>query len=334
MPIPSIISTIRSNHKILDLALVTLLTIQALTWRLPLIGIPLISDPAIRALVSLEILEGSIPYRDIFNNKPPFILYSGALFSSLLNDPSLGYWFMEITFVMVAAIMIFVMIRKTNGSLESFAFTSLFILFSNVSIYYYFTPGFIEYPAATFTILAYFLTLYGHSRFSHFLAGILVALTLMSHQISLIACAPIWLWLIFHRRWQDLTHHLLGLLIFVGAILTWLYLNDTLHDFIYQVFIFSLFYIKANPSELKEFRLPTLFYLLVPIPFIIMSIPEIIRKNKDSVLILLWLIFASAALLLTGLRLYAHYFVILAPPITLALVYAWSATDASSTLKN
>jgi len=321
------IATNNFTNKVFDRLFVALLAIQVFAWRLPFIGTILTSDPAIRAYVSREILEGSMPYRDVLNNKPPVILYAGALFSGLVNDPSLGYWLMEAAFVAVAATVVFLAIRKNADPLDAFVFTSLFVLFSNVSIFYYFTPGFIEYQAATFTALAYFLTLYGRRRSAHFVAGILVVLTLMSHQISVIACAPIWFWLAFHHRWRDLLYHFLGLLLSIGLVLAWFYRNAALDDLIYEAFSFGYFYFKAHPTELAEFRLPYLYYLLVPVPFLLVSIPWVIRRNKEYLLILLWLLSAAAALLLTGLRLYAHYFVILAAPMTLALANAWAATN-------
>lgn len=312
------------TNKMADRLFMVLLAIQIVAWRLPFVGTILTSDPAIRAYVSLEILEGSIPYRDIFNNKPPVILYFGAFFSALANDPSLGYWLMEAAFVAVAAIVVFLAIRKCSDPINAFVFGSVFILFSNVSILYYFTPGFIEYPAATFTALAYFLTLYSRKGSAHFVSGILVVLTLMSHQLSVIACIPIWLWLAFHRRWRELFSHSIGAAFSIGLFLAWLYRNDALEGFIYEAFTFGYFYFKVHPTEIAEFRLPYLYYLLVPIPFLLVSIPFVIRKNKDSLLILLWLLSAAAALLLTGRRLYAHYFVILAAPMTLALANAWA----------
>lgn len=315
------------TNKMSDRLFMVLLAIQVVAWRLPFVGTILWSDPAIRAYVSLEILEGSIPYRDIFNNKPPVILYFGAFFSALVNDPSLGYWLMEAAFVAVAAIVVFLAIRKCSDPINAFVFGSVFILFSNVSIFSYFTPGFIEYPAATFTVLAYFLALYSRKLSAHFVSGILVVLTLMSHQLSVIACVPIWLWLAFHHRWRELLSHSIGVAFSIGLVLAWLYRNDALGSFIYEAFTFGYFYFKVHPTEIAEFRLPYLYYLLAPIPFLLVSIPFAIRKNKDSLLILLWLLSAAAALLLTGLRLYAHYFVILAAPMTLALANAWAATN-------
>jgi hypothetical protein len=304
-----------------------MLAFQVLAWRLPFIGTILTSDPAIRAYVSREILEGLFPYRDIFNNKPPVILYFGAFFSALFNDPAVGYWMMEAAFVAVAAIVVFLAVRRLSDPLTAFVFGSVFVLLSNVSFFYYFTPGFIEYPAATFTALAYFLTLYGRRRSAHFVSGILVVSTLMSQQLAVIACVPIWLWLAFHRQWRDLYSHLIGIVLSLSLVLAWLYWNGALDGIIYQAFTFGYFYFKAHPAEIAEFRLPYLYYLLVPIPFLLATVPLVIRKNSDALLILLWLFSASVALMLTGRRLYSHYFVILAAPMTLALANAWIAVQ-------
>lgn len=305
---------------------ILLLVIQAIAWRLPFADAFLMSDAAIRAYVSLEILDGSLPYRDIFNNKPPVILYFGAIFSKLAKDPALGYWLMEATFVVIAATVIFWMVRKFSDPSTALVFGSLFILLSNVSFFHYFTPGFIEYPAATFTTLAYFLTLYGQRPIMHTVAGVFLVSTMLSQQIAVIACIPIWLWLGFYRRYRDLSAHLIGVALSLGVVLLWLYRNGALNDFLYQVFTFGYFYFKAHPTEIAEFRLPYLYYLFIPVPFLLLSINYLLRQKGDSLLIILWLLFAAAALLLTGLRLYAHYFVILAAPMTLALAKSWIVT--------
>jgi 4-amino-4-deoxy-L-arabinose transferase-like glycosyltransferase len=319
-----VIAISNATSKLIDSLLVGLLAIQAFAWRLPFLGTILTSDPAIRAYLSQEILAGSVPYRDIFNNKPPVIFYLGAFFSYLANDPSLGYWLMEAAFVVLASLAVYVSVRRISSPFTAFVFASIFVLFSNVSVFYYFTPGFIEYPAAALTAWAYVLTLHSRSNLAQFAAGILVVLTLMSHQLSLIACMPIWFWLAFHHRWRELSSHFLGMTLSLGLLLVWLHGNGALDGLIYQAFIFGYFYFRAHPAEIAEYRLPYLYYLLVPIPFILASIPFVIKKNNDSLLILLWLLSAAAALLLTGLRLYAHYFVILAAPMTLALANAWA----------
>lgn len=304
---------------------ILLLAIQVVAWRLPFIGIPLTSDPAIRAYVSQEILEGAFPYRDVLNNKPPVILYGGALFSAMVDDPSLGYWLMEAAFVAMAALVVFLALRKIADPLPALVLGSVFVLLSNVSFFYYFTPGFIEYPAAAFTALAYFLAMYGRRPGAHFVGGASVVLTLMSHQLSALACLPIWVWLAFHRRWRDLSSHLAGVAISLGVVLLWLGHHGALDPFLYEAFTFGYFYFKAHPAEIAGFRLPYLYFLLVPLPFLLASIPFVVRKNRGALLVLLWLLAAAAALSLTGRRLYAHYFVILAAPMTLALAHAWNA---------
>ena len=131
----------------------------------------------------------------------------------------------------------------------------------------------------------------------------------------------------FHRQWRDLTSHLIGIASSLSLVLAWLHWNGALDGFVYQDFMFGYFYFKAHPAGIAGFRLPYLYYLLVPIPFLLASVRRVIRKNGDALLIFLWLLAASVALMLTGRRLYAHYFVILAAPMTLALANAWIAVQ-------
>lgn len=305
-----------------------LLAVQTIAWRLPFLGRRISSDPSIFAYISREMLQGAIPYRDLFDNKAPFIYFAGALFGDLANDVSLGYWIMEAFFVVAAAVVVHLLLRGHFQPATALLYSSLFILFSNVSIFFYFTPGFVEYPAAAFTASAYLLTIRASAPRWHALAGVAVLLALMSQQISLVACAPIWLWLLAHRRLPELAWHFAGLAGCGALVLGWFFAHDALDDFIYAAFRFNFSYVQENPATVLGFRVPYLLYLAAPIPLLLVSIPAAIRNDGENRLIFLWLLAAAIALVPTGLRLYAHYYVILAAPMTLALAHAWAAGPA------
>lgn len=305
-----------------------LLLLQTVVWRLPFLGRRLSSDPSIFAYISTQVLDGAVPYRDLFDNKAPLIYYAGALFIRLADDVSLGYWLMEAFFVAFTAVVVFALARRRLAPLPAFWIASLFILLSNVSIFYYFTPGFVEYPAAAFTALAYLLTMQSR-RTAAIGAGCAAALAFMSHQISLIACLPIGLALLLQRRWRDALGMALGFLAVCATLLGWFHARGALDDLLYANYRFNLFYVHDNPREFLAFRIPSLLILAAPIAFVFALLPWVVRADHESRLLQMWLLACVLALVPTGLRLYAHYYVILAAPLSLTLAYAWSAAAAS-----
>lgn len=299
-----------------------------LAWRLPLLSFSLHWDPSVYAYISRGILNGQIPYRDFFDNKPPVLYYSGALFLALLRDPTRAFWVQEAVFVFITGIAAWMLMRRRLGLARPVALglALLLIFLSNVSLHCYFEPGFVEFPALMFTTLAYVLTLRARSPRGQALAGACTALAVLAQQVSFMACLPLWLWLAATRRWRALGAQWAAIGLLAAAFLAWFGAAGVLGDFWYCVVAYNRYYITGLGTSVDWDRLRFLIYLLGPLPLLAYLVPFGLRRGgAEYGLILGWLVAEVIGLALTCQRLFAHYFVPLAAPLTLALAYGWAA---------
>jgi len=65
--------------------LLVLLLVLSFCIRLPFVGVPLERDEGVRAVVAQGMMQGQLPYRDLYTNKPPGVLFIYALIFSLLG---------------------------------------------------------------------------------------------------------------------------------------------------------------------------------------------------------------------------------------------------------
>jgi hypothetical protein len=319
----------KSDSRFTNLIYGCLLVLQVIAWRLPFLGVHLTSDPSGFAYIARGILANRVPYRDFFDHKAPIIYYMGAFFTYLFKDAAIGFWMMEVFYVSVTVCVVYVMIRRVLSPTIALILGSLYILFSNVCIFYYLTPGFVEYPAAMFTVLAYFFTLYSKCKRWHLCAGAAIWLAIMSQQTALIVCVPIMVYLLLTKQYRQLTFQSLCIVVFTAAFCVWYFAIGALEDFYYCVFTFNRFYVKANPTTIDLNRLPCILYLVSPLPLLLYLSPQAVRRSTDFLFLFSWLLAAITSLVLSGMRLYAHYFVILAAPLVVSIAYGWAAMPGS-----
>ncbi len=85
-------------------------------------------DYAIFSYFGQQILKGKIPYRDLWDHKPPVIFYLNALGLSLTRGSLLGIWILEVLFLFVGALIFFRILRKRFSESLSLCVTALGIL--------------------------------------------------------------------------------------------------------------------------------------------------------------------------------------------------------------
>ena len=90
-------------------------------------------DPGVFLYVGWRILNGELPYRDIWDHKPPFIFYINALGLTLINNSQWGVWFLEFVSLSLAAFIGFRLVKKAFGP-ESAIFGSLLWLLTLVFV--------------------------------------------------------------------------------------------------------------------------------------------------------------------------------------------------------
>jgi len=84
-------------------------------------------DQGVYLYVGQQILDGSIPYRDVWDHKGPLIYYIYALGLWMTNSPW-GVWFLEIIFLFLTVISSFLALRTVFDPVIAFSSTILWLV--------------------------------------------------------------------------------------------------------------------------------------------------------------------------------------------------------------
>lgn len=85
-------------------------------------------DSGVFLYVGQQILQGQVPYRDIWDHKPPLVFYINAI-GLLISDGSIwGVWWVEVVMLSVATVLGFALMRSAFGLLPSILASVLWIL--------------------------------------------------------------------------------------------------------------------------------------------------------------------------------------------------------------
>ena len=140
-------------------------------------------DSAVFLYHGQQILEGKIPYVDLFDNKPPLIFYLNALGLWIGNGSIWGVWSLEYLFLVLSSVIGFLTLTKYIDK-KSAAFSTYFWLISLV--YIHDGGNFPEVYALLFQFLALYLFWDGGSNKSYsvqsFFLGVTLSLTLLLKQ--------------------------------------------------------------------------------------------------------------------------------------------------------
>jgi hypothetical protein len=84
-------------------------------------------DQGVYLYVGQQILDGDIPYRDVWDHKGPLVYYINALGLSLTNS-TWGVWFLEVIFLFLAAVSGFLAMRMVFDPATAFSTTVLWLV--------------------------------------------------------------------------------------------------------------------------------------------------------------------------------------------------------------
>lgn len=72
-------------------------------------------DPGVFLYIGDQILDGKIPYRDIWDHKPPLVFYINALGLWLTEQSFWGVWIIELVFLFASGAISFVLLKRVFG---------------------------------------------------------------------------------------------------------------------------------------------------------------------------------------------------------------------------
>ncbi|MEI7849674.1 MAG: glycosyltransferase family 39 protein [Chloroflexota bacterium] len=278
-------------------------------------------DSGVFLYIGRQILNGKIPYRDMWDHKAPLIYYFDALGLILGNGSYWGVWLLEYTVILFSIICFYCLIRDILSP-KSALFASLVWLvgFSNVS------SGNIdaEYSVLISLAIIFIFQKHRNAPISIFLIGLLtgIGVLLRLNEFSSSGAALFLIFLeIFRKRNFNLfaksfVYLTTGLLIPILLILAFFWNNGALNDFYSAAIFFNSIYITRGTSIFMAFGVGLLYHF-VPILFAGLSIFIAIREKFQFSKIesrelfffgLVWLSLALPLSVLTG-RLYAHYYI-------------------------
>jgi len=259
--------TSATSKRIRPSTLVLLMAGLLLTWilRMNFWGQPLQMDEGVYGYTAWRMLNGEVPYRDIFDHKPPgiYVIYSLAFF--LFEPTALSIKAFATIYTMGTVLAIFSLGRKLAGRTAGLVAALLFGIFSSgpriegggVN-----TEIFMVLP---YTLAAYFLlkAVDTGRRRDYLFTGLLTGLACTIKQVAAVNLLWVGTYLILQiwsqKKWATVARVSYdGCLTVIGAILPWLpyfiyfYLNDALSEFYFWQVSFNLDYVAKGHGSISN----------------------------------------------------------------------------------
>lgn len=308
-------------------------------------------DYSIFSYIGQQILNGKIPYLEIWDHKPPVVFYLDALGLFLANGSLLGIWLLELFALITGAFIFFKLLSRTFS--ESITITVILLTILHYVRVFDF-GNYTEEYALLFQMLS--LGLFFSSfwtvkpRFSGFISGILCGLAFTCKQNTI----GIWItffimeilsWIQGKENRKQIIHRgiffLIGFLATNGLWLLFFWSKGAIREYWNVAFLYNLIYSEQSTTNRWATGLTTLTFLPGISAFlfagffswVIIFVQFFGRMRKKKVIffgsvehprILLWaFISLPIELFLAGLSgmNYQHYFILCFPPVCMLIVW-------------
>lgn len=311
--------------------------VLAFGWHLALrlhgIGLPLLSDEGEYAYAARVWSEGGLPYRDVFNQKPPMIIAIYRLCAALSSSPA-SPRFAAMFAVLLTGLALLLLTPKRWGPAARLAAPLAYFVLSTTPVGDFGFAANTEVFTAAFTAWAVWAALLGTWRHA-VLSGFLAGAALMTKQTALWPILAAGVFAVWRggKRWDPkaTAAFVFGAAIFPIFWLGYFWAHGGLDFFWDCVFAGNLRYagLADWSSALEQGR----FFAVDLAPaFLKGSWPawllaafglrglEAKWENRGELTAVLWLAGALLAAA-TGLLLFPHYFLQAVPPLCLAAAY-------------
>ena len=239
-----------------------------LSWRPDISKLP--PDSGFYAYYGKAVLHGQLPYRDIWDDKPPLGYYLNALGLFVFGQTPWGVWWSSVVWILGCMVLFFVVIKKLLGGVTAGVTSIIFLgalmnpqIFQggNLMEVYSLTP-----QIGTIGITYLFFT--NHRKpWLAFLAGVLTACAFLIKQPTImLGCSSILLMMISSlNEWKIREAFRIGLGFLLGTVsliavvsVYWLWVG-ALGQFLDGAFLQGFSFIGGSESSLRE----NFFYTLV-----------------------------------------------------------------------
>jgi hypothetical protein len=321
------------------------------------------ADSGVYAYVGSAILDGQLPYRDVWEHKPPIGFYLNALALLLFGHTPWAIWWLNVIWVSLTSIVFFLLSKKMMGTIPGSMASFLFAI-ATMQPEIFQGGNLMEVYGLLFQVLIigalfyYFVT--SRNRWV-FITGILTSLAFLTKQTTIaVGVSSIFAIFIISLLRREFKQALLHPLLFAGGFLApiffaasyWLF-NGAGNEFLDAVFLHSLSYVGVRVSFLWSLKntvlniFPKLFisrlYYIATGAFILFLFENYrwflarLRRNRDAtpkeispVELTMLGIFMALPVEVTfaslGARNFGHYFLTLVPAgATIAAYIIWKA---------
>lgn len=218
----------------------------------PVSNVPEYVDSGVFQYIGRKILEGYMPYRDVFDHKGPLLYLLNALGLQMMDR--YGIWLIEWIFLFAALIVSYKLCRVFFSRPASVL--SVFITFSLLGLYLKggnFTEEYAMLPCliALYLFAGYFKEKYiSNLRLFLLGAGLMSTLLLKANLAWVIFCTYFAVITLRKKEFKELSRYivyfLLGACAFFLPIGLWLFTNGAWPDFVKAYIEFNLTYTNAN----------------------------------------------------------------------------------------
>ncbi len=299
-------------------------------------------DKEIFRYAGLVIYKGGVPYRDVFDHKPPLIYFLNAMnwyFSPWVT------WMMDTLLVLFATLLFYRLCKKNKIAWPWFLplIFNLLIRYSLVS----FGNGMTREYTAAF-LLIFFCSMLGNAGHKYFLMGLLTGLTAWMQQDALITLAPFMAYSLFEPpepaksvMGKRLLAAGAGFMVISLPLVLYFITNQSLSYLWQDAFVFNLHAPGIQPDIIEKIKvikhaLHEVEYEMAFYTALILGLAGFFMKHKKPGLLgmsLLALLFSFAGEFLSG-RLkagnsFTYYLLPLAATIPILVWVVFSGTQVS-----
>ncbi len=315
---------------ILEICMLLLLIIIMAAIRVPFTGMPLDRDEGTYAYMAQHIYHNELPYKDTFDQKPPFIYY---IYKTAFDFFGISVYAIR-TFttlcVIVTMILVFIFMRHISGRWLSLLAALIYMVYQNNYMMGGETANTEVFLQIPLILSLLFLTdiekKYAHVNF--FISGIFIGIAVyIKTMVLFVFVAPVIYLIFYYKNKKDLISYAAwytaGFLTITLLVLIWCVKNGILNYFIDCNIMYNLFYIGAKATGTNNDELFAVLRLIINSNALLLmaflwSAYKLFKAPKDRVN---FLICFSVITMYIGIRIlkdtYAHYYMVFIPALAI-----------------
>ena len=320
--------------------------VTILASRLPAVNQPFGRDQGIFACVGQNILKGSVPYRDLWDQKPPGIHFTYAFFIWLFGDSMRVMQMADLAVFVLTAFMIYAIAREISGVRAGTLAMLIYFFYSDPFFYGYSNGYWARSQAETYMVPFLVAGLWAFVRFLRSRSGWLAWLAGLFWGAAFLykytagfypVCALVSLGAFpmspERRTWRGAIRRLARTTMLIGCgfgtslvpFIIYLGANGALKDFLGATVLYNLKYIRAVSTEdnglgvmlgqAAKWILRNPFLWLAGMTGAIAAVTRM-RKRRIGMVLVFWLAAAWAAIAVNQ-RYFHYYFIQIVPPLAM-----------------